>query len=245
MAPVISTTSITNLRVESGTYKLMLTLEGRFEEISCEEYMKECINQAEFKGFVFFVITPIEDKVYSLSIGEIILKNRIVLFNPEDLVDFQLCILQMFMENCTIKEATSSIFVQIYTLLKKLQKNISPSTKFKNLLFTGVNWVLNTLMYSMNHNPFDNNFVLPHHMFVKLILDKNPPSILKAIFITGSSEKFKIPQNTVKCPDGVIKTNSAILNKQLQSQVIRTILYQWWYETEKKLTPDMLFIMYK
>ncbi|AQX83366.1 tegument protein UL7 [Canid alphaherpesvirus 1] len=243
--PVISTTSISGLRVESGTYKLILTLEGRHEEISCEEYFLECLNQDEYKGFIFFLITPSEDKVYSLSIGEVILKNRIVLFKPDDFITFQFCILHMFLENCTIKTATSSIFVQIYTLMKRLHKKISPCMRFENLLFNGLNWILNTLMYSIDHNPFDINFVLPHHILAKLLLNNNPPSILNAIFMIGSSEKYKIPQNVIKCPNGVIKTSPAILNKQIQLQIIKNVLYNWWYKSKEKLTPSSLFIMYK
>nr|UGX62118.1 tegument protein UL7 [Felid alphaherpesvirus 1] len=245
--PLFSTTSVERIRVVNGTYELMLTLEGRSQEISCTTYMEECKNQPEFKGFSLFVITPIEDRVKSLAVGEMILEHRTVLLHPDATSDFTLCILQMFLENCTAQEATSSMFVQVHTLLQRLEKTLSPLSRLRNLLFTGVTWTLNTLMYTMDHNPFDNNRILPHHIFAKLLLGggKQPPSILTAIFTVGSSSGSKIIGSERRCPSGLVRTRPALLNVALQRYEIQAALYKWWLNPEKNIGPASMFIMYE
>ncbi|AIL02972.1 tegument protein UL7 [Equid alphaherpesvirus 3] len=245
LPPSFTTTSVSNMRVDGATGRLMLTLNGCDAEIACEEYMRECLDLPAFRGFSFFVVTPLEDRVNTLGVAPILLRHRMVLFRPTNLTDFTLCIVQMYLENCCRERATSSLFVQVEVFLRRLARTITPVSKMRKLMYVGVSWVFNTLMSVTSHSPFDQSRVLPNYMIAKMLLGgaENPPAILEAIYNAGYGSKLT-PKSLKRCPAGVMRCQKALLNAPLFTQVVADTLYSWWVASSEKLGPSSLYVLY-
>ncbi|AII80749.1 ORF55 [Equid alphaherpesvirus 1] len=246
LPPSFTTTSVTDMRVDASSEKLMLTLDGQEgSEISCETYMRSCLDLPAFKGFSLFVVTPLEDRVNVLGVAPVILSHRLVLYRPTDLIDFTLCIIQMYLENCSTKRATSSLFVQIECILRNISKTITPLLKMRRLMYIGATWTLNTLMCVTNHNPFDQARVLPNYMMAKMLLGQksNTPAILDAIYSAGYRQTLS-KRPITPCPSGVLRCNKAHLNAPLCTKVVADTLYSWWTATDEKPVPESIYVLY-
>ncbi|BAV93420.1 tegument protein UL7 [Equid alphaherpesvirus 4] len=245
LPPSFTTTSITNIRVDPSG-KLMLTLDGQEDaEVSCETYMNSCLNLSAFKGFSLFIVTPLEDRVNVLGVAPVILSHRLVLYLPTNIIDFTLCIIQMYLENCSPKRATSSLFVQVEGILRNISKTITPLLKMRRLMYIGATWVLNTLMSATNHNPFDQTRVLPNYMMAKMLLGhkSNTPAVLDAIYSAGYRAAF-VNQPDKPCPLGVMRCKKAILNSPLCTKTIADTIYSWWTSTNEKPVPESIYVLY-
>ncbi|QPI70166.1 tegument protein UL7 [Equid herpesvirus 6] len=245
LPPSFTTTSVASLRVDGASGKLLLTLDGRDAETACEDYMRECLALPAFKGFSFFVVTPLEDRVNTLGVAPILLRHRMVLFRPANLTDFTLCVLQMYLESCCDERATSSLFVQVEVFLRRLARTVTPVAKMRKLMYVGVSWVFNTLMSVTSHNPFDQSRVLPNYAMAKMLVGgaKNPPAILEAIYNAGYGSRLT-PRSLRRCPAGVMRCRKALLNAPLFTQIVVDTLYSWWVASSEKLGPSSLYVLY-
>ncbi|SCL76966.1 tegument protein UL7 [Spheniscid alphaherpesvirus 1] len=246
--PRFVTGSVRGMRSNDDGRTLVLNLDGSNDvcETTCEEYMKQCLDQEAFRGFAFAVLTAFEDRVNTLAVSPIILKHRIVLFRPEDPVDFALCVLIMFLENCHKNQASPSLFVQISVFMRYAWKKVTPTTKTRRLLCVGVTWLLNTLMFMTGFLPFADKHVLPNHRIVKHLLDiKQPPSVLMAVYNAGVGPKFDLPKDAVECPRGAFQPRDGVLNSAFKQQWLANVLYYWWTTELEKLHGENLYYGYE
>ncbi|AAG27228.1 unknown [Cercopithecine alphaherpesvirus 9] len=229
--PLFSATSVTSLRVDLiKRNSVLVKLDGNNSELSCEAYYKQCQQQPAFKGFVFTIITAVEDIVHSVTIAPCVLPYRMTMYYPDNVLDFTLCIIIMYLESCGT-ETSPSLFVQLSVFLRLIENSIGPLDKMRKFLYIGVTWLLNTLMRLVDNSPFVPNRVLPHYALVKILhpfTNKSSPPVLQAIYTCGVGDKFKLPENAVKCPDGIVKARNGLLNAPLRSVDYQNVLYFWW-----------------
>ncbi|QBM10894.1 Virion egress protein [Caprine alphaherpesvirus 1] len=242
--PTFTSSSVTHMRVDPATGGLMLTLDGRAEEVACDAYRAECEAMPAFRGFAFAVLTAMEDAVFATAVPAAVLPHRLALHRPETREDFTLCVVQMFLEGCTEEQASASLFVQLSCLLRRLRPAPSPARKMSQLLYVGAARVLNTAMYMAGYSPFDDRLVLPHYSVAKMLLAaNNPPSVITAIYRTGGAARRGGPA-LEQCPPGVVNARPGLLNGPLATPEFRDTVYHWWVRIPNKLTSDKMFVLY-
>ncbi|AFV53412.1 tegument protein UL7 [bovine alphaherpesvirus 1] len=240
--PTFTSSSITHLRVEPSTGALLLTLDGRAEEVDCDAYRAECEAMPAFRGFAFAVLTAMEDAVFATTVPAAVLPYRLALCRPKTREDFALCVVQMFLEGCSEARVGAALFVQLSCLLRRLRP--PPARKMSRLLYVGAMRVLNTAMCMAGYSPFDSQLVLPHYAVARLLLAAgNPPSVITAIYHTGGAARRGGPAPE-RCPPGVINARPGLLNGPLAAQAFRDAVYHWWTRIPDKLTPDKMFVSY-
>ncbi|QOL71497.1 UL7 [anatid alphaherpesvirus 1] len=240
--------SVMSLRVNSNNLQqlyLQLTGSSNSIEVPSNVYHTQCLAQTAFRGFAFAVITTAEDRVQTLAVPPIILKHRMTIFKPSEHLDFALCLVIMFLENCPRERICSSLFVQLHTFIRKAWSTVTVMTKMRRLLCIGATWLLNTLMLLSGREPFDPKHVLPNHAIIRQlsILDE-PPAVLAAIYTAKGGKKFDLPSDVQKCPSDAIVIADGVLNEALKCEWIRDAIYDWWISQKKKLTGEQLYYTY-
>ncbi|ABF21626.1 unknown [Human alphaherpesvirus 3] len=249
LKPRFLANSVVSLRVKPEHQETVLVvLNGDSSEVSCDRYYMECVTQPAFRGFIFSVLTAVEDRVYTVGVPPRLLIYRMTLFRPDNVLDFTLCVILMYLEGIGPSGASPSLFVQLSVYLRRVECQIGPLEKMRRFLYEGVLWLLNTLMYVVDNNPFTKTRVLPHYMFVKL-LNPQPgtaPNIIKAIYSCGVGQRFDLPHGTPPCPDGVVQVPPGLLNGPLRDSEYQKSVYFWWLN-RTMVTPKnvQLFETYK
>ncbi|BAP00686.1 tegument protein UL7 [Pteropodid alphaherpesvirus 1] len=240
-APRFSATTIAGISI-SPCCALSFQLDGAPGDTHTpsQVFFQQCRSQAAYRGFVFAVITAAEDHVNTLAVPPLVLTHRFALFNPTELIDFNLASMLMYLENCPRSHATPSLFVKISTWLGVMSRRTSPLERMRCLLIRSCQWMLNTLMFMVGVDPFDEKFVMPHWYMAKYLLANNPPSILTALFCAAPSGAFQLP-----CPisrtDSVAFAAEGILNTAWKADDFRASLIYWWMFVKTKRPLTALF----
>ncbi|QOD40166.1 tegument protein [Macropodid alphaherpesvirus 4] len=239
--PRFSASNIINVNI-TPCLGLMLTLGGGVEgvTVSSKEYLQQCRKQPAYKGMAFAVMTANEDRVYALSVPPILLQHRFCLFYPSKLLEFELAMMLMYLENCPTSHATSSAFVKISAWLGVIERRTTPADRVRTLLLRSCRWILNTLMHMVGINPFDKNRVLPHWVMAKLLLVKNPPSIITDLFLPHSAKAFKLPTANLRT-ECVVSTADGVLGPLWRNEDVKHSLMYWWLHTKEPQTMENLF----
>lgn len=210
--------------------------------MTSEDYFKRCCGQASYRGFAVAVLTANEDHVHSLAVPPLVLLHRFSLFNPRDLLDFELACLLMYLENCPRSHATPSTFAKVLAWLGVAGRRTSPFERVRCLFLRSCHWVLNTLMFMVHVKPFDDEFVLPHWYMARYLLANNPPPVLSALFCaTPTSSSFRLPGPPPRS-DCVAYNPAGIMGSCWASEEVRAPLVYWWLsETPKRQTSSLFY----
>ncbi|AQS79209.1 tegument protein UL7 [Ateline alphaherpesvirus 1] len=241
-APRISATAIARLNVSPGG-QLSFVLEGApaDQETPSPEYHRQCLDQPAYRGLVCAAITAAEDRVDSLGVQPPTLQHRLVLLRPAALADFELLAALMFLENCPPALATPGLFVRVSAWLGRVARRTSPLQRLRRLLLRSCRWVLNTLMFMTNVDPFSDALVLPHWYMARCLLSSGaPPPVVAALFDTPPGPgPDPGPAAETDCvaysPDGV-------MGRPWRSEAFRRALVSWWTSPVAKTRDPDLFV---
>ncbi|AID52707.1 tegument protein UL7 [Falconid herpesvirus 1] len=266
--------SVVNLRVDKNCRRLLLTLAGSDgSEIESDNYHAQCICNSAFKGFSFLVLTVIEDRVGAVDIHHSLLKYRLVHYRPAEHVDFALCLLIAFLENCPRELAKLTLFVQVKTFLQTMGTRITPLGKLRRLLYVTATWLLNTLMDAAGTSPFDSSRILPHYYIHRyLSASKSTPAVLTSLYEDqwgrveseypassprrrrakrfgvrggGDDDDYEEGDRDERPMGTTILSKTGLLNQAFRGTWISDQLYAWWKSREPKLSGDGLFYRYE
>ncbi|AHM96201.1 tegument protein UL7 [Papiine alphaherpesvirus 2] len=206
-----------------------------------EEYFARCRGQAAHRGFAFAVVLAREDHVYSLCVPPLVLPHRLSVFRPECLEDFELACLLMYLENCPRSHATASAFVKISAWLAAVGRRTSPFDRVRCLLLRSCQWMLNTLMFMVHVEPFDDQYVLPHWCMARYLLENSPPPILTALFRAAPSRVFRLPVRPDASLECVAYNPDGVLSGGWAAEDFRAGLVAWWSSDGPKTQTTALF----
>ncbi|AIA09500.1 tegument protein UL7 [Macacine alphaherpesvirus 1] len=224
-------------------HRLHFVLDGCPDDAltASDAYFARCRDQSAHRGFAFAVVLAKEDHVHSLCIPPLVLPHRLSVFWPERLEDFELACLLMYLENCPRAHATASAFVKISAWLAALGRRTSPFDRVRCLLLRSCQWMLNTLMFMVHVEPFDEQYVLPHWCMARYLLANNPPPILTALFRAAPSRVFRLPVQPKTNLECVAYNSQGVLAAGWASEDFRAGLVSWWSSDAPKTQTSALF----
>ncbi|AEZ51660.1 UL7 [Gallid alphaherpesvirus 2] len=240
--------SVYKLRVANCIRRLHLILAGTEtdEEISSDIYYTQCIANPAFKGFIFMILTAMEDVVKTIGMPPPLLKYRFVSYHPAEPLDFALCLLISYLENRNVSSSDPSLYVQLQSFLKYAWSTVTPMRKMRRFLCITNTWLLNTLMELSSISPFDSNHVLPHYIIYKHLSSTNGVcDVLISLYECNNlGEAFQVPVSTRgKCS---IVINKGLLNGAFQQKWLSDIICDWWHYGRNNLRgEECLFHTYQ
>ncbi|AFR32448.1 tegument protein UL7 [Leporid alphaherpesvirus 4] len=239
--PRFSTTNVRRLAVTTS-FSIRVFLDGAAgaSDISSSEYFEACKAQRAYRGFVVAVITAAEDRVGCLAIPPVMLPHRFALLCPDNLTDFELACMLVYLENCPRDHITPSSSVIISSWLSWVGKKTSPLNRTRCLLIRSCQYMLNTLMFMCRLGPIDERFVLPHWAMALYLLSGSPPPIVAALFSAASPPAFRLSSVPFRT-DCFAYRSDGVLSAAWRSDEFRHALVSWWHSEPRRAPGPPLF----
>ncbi|QFU14595.1 tegument protein [Psittacid alphaherpesvirus 5] len=236
---LFTSNSIISMDVVNDDYDNVLLKLVSGLHTSVDDYFRDHIKTEYYRGFVFTIVMITEDRVATLGLMWPMVLRRMRLYRPETKLDFFLCLLAMYLENIPSGVLTKLHAERLNAILHHLRsRRYTSMAPLTELLFNGIEWLLNTLMYMNNLEPFAREFVLPHYDIIQPMLDVSNADIkplLEALYYNHAHFETDFGAN-IPIRDIVIRHPSHVefrpsdLNKLYSNKnLFKRLLYIWWH----------------